>query len=122
MLKRPLFALLLLISVAPRFLGDSIALIWFEGNREYFSEVLCVNQDRPELSCKGQCQLAKMLKAQEAPEAPILPETPDNLPFVLISNLDFGIPADGRISHNPSCDRQNHSEWTSAPALPPPRV
>lgn len=42
-------------------------------NKEYIAEVLCENQDEPELHCNGICQLKKRLKKAEdkEKEAPI---------------------------------------------------
>ena len=34
-------------------------------NYDYISKVLCINKDKPELSCKGTCQLMKKLQQQE---------------------------------------------------------
>lgn len=34
-------------------------------NYDYISKVLCINKDKPELSCKGSCQLMKKLQQQE---------------------------------------------------------
>jgi hypothetical protein len=35
-------------------------------NYDYISKVLCINKDKPEMSCKGTCQL--MIKLQEKQE------------------------------------------------------
>lgn len=40
---------------------------------EYYQEVLCENQDRPELNCNGKCALAEKLAAQSSPERPEIP-------------------------------------------------
>lgn len=43
----------------------------------YYAEVLCVNQDKPELECNGRCALMTELNALENPgdtEAPVLPD------------------------------------------------
>ena len=34
-------------------------------NYDYISKVLCINKDKPELSCKGKCQLMKKLEEQQ---------------------------------------------------------
>ncbi|CAL2087030.1 hypothetical protein [Tenacibaculum sp. 190524A05c] len=34
-------------------------------NYDYIAKVLCINKDKPELSCNGKCQLMKKLKQQE---------------------------------------------------------
>lgn len=40
---------------------------------EYYQEVLCENQDRPELNCNGKCALAEKLAAQPTPDQPEIP-------------------------------------------------
>jgi len=121
-MNRLLPALLLMLSLAPRLLGDSLALLWFEGNRAYFSEVLCENKDRPEMGCKGQCQLAKMLDTPEEPLAPVLPETPEALPFILIALPSLSIPLAWSTELKPDFDPTACMEWKSTPAIPPPRA
>ncbi len=40
-----------------------------------YSNVLCENKDKPELSCKGTCQLAEKLNLMESSDTkPVLPE------------------------------------------------
>ncbi|MGS2738469.1 hypothetical protein [Sinomicrobium sp. M5D2P17] len=34
-------------------------------NEDYIAEYFCVNKDRPELQCNGQCYLARQLKKQQ---------------------------------------------------------
>lgn len=34
-------------------------------NRDYIAEVFCINKDKPELSCNGQCYLMKSLKEKQ---------------------------------------------------------
>jgi hypothetical protein len=33
-------------------------------NYDYISKVLCINKDKPEMRCKGACQLMKKLQQQ----------------------------------------------------------
>ncbi len=35
----------------------------FKINQEYIAKTLCVNKDKPKLSCNGKCVLAKQIKA-----------------------------------------------------------
>jgi hypothetical protein len=37
----------------------------FELNRDYISQVLCVNRAKPQLHCNGKCYLTKKLKESE---------------------------------------------------------
>ncbi|MCC5921674.1 MAG: hypothetical protein LAT68_14810 [Cyclobacteriaceae bacterium] len=41
----------------------------YELNKEYIAQVLCINQDRPELACEGKCFLmSQMDQAKEDPK------------------------------------------------------
>lgn len=49
---------------------------------DYFSKVLCINKDKPELQCNGKCQLSKNL----IETSPV--NTDNNTPAVPTINLD----------------------------------
>ena len=38
-----------------------IPLVEYSFKYDYFSKVLCINKDKPELQCNGKCQLSKKL-------------------------------------------------------------
>jgi hypothetical protein len=40
---------------------------------EYYKNVLCENQDRPELNCNGKCVLAEKFQNAQTPEQPEVP-------------------------------------------------
>jgi hypothetical protein len=43
-------------------------------NKEFIAEALCINKNKPQLNCEGQCHLGKQLeKAAEAEKAPVAP-------------------------------------------------
>lgn len=66
--------LLMLLIVVPKLFYKSGALLAFEVNRDYIANAFCINKDKPELECKGQCHLAEMLQEkEEAPDSPIIP-------------------------------------------------
>ncbi|MEJ8757230.1 hypothetical protein WG947_09505 [Pontibacter sp. H259] len=44
--------------------GKVLVLVDYQANKEYIMEFLCINRDKPQLNCKGKCQLTKKLKAQ----------------------------------------------------------
>ncbi len=48
--------------------------VWlhYQANLRYYTEVLCRNQDTPELNCDGQCVLAERIAATQ-PQAPAAP-------------------------------------------------
>ncbi len=37
-------------------------------NYDFISKILCINKDKPKLSCNGKCQLMKKLKEQQQEE------------------------------------------------------
>ncbi len=43
---------------------------YYQWQFDYFANVLCENQERPELHCDGKCQLAEMLAPAEQKPAP----------------------------------------------------
>lgn len=61
---RKITLLVLLTAVLIQAFGSLCVVISFEVNRAYIAESLCVNRNRPELDCKGQCFLMKNLKAK----------------------------------------------------------
>lgn len=41
---------------------------WFKINQDYIAEELCINRDKPELSCAGKCILNSKLNATQSNE------------------------------------------------------
>ena len=59
---------------------DFVMLAAFKINQEYIAKSLCVNQDKPEMHCKGKCYLKKKIsenKENDQGKAPIA--QPDEL-------------------------------------------
>lgn len=46
-------------------------LLDYAANYTYYSEVLCINKDLPELACKGQCILMQKVQAKAEQENPL---------------------------------------------------
>lgn len=61
MLKR-LSILLMLAIVLNQTFSTIGTLVAFEMNRQYISEVLCVNKNRPEMHCNGKCVLMQRVQ------------------------------------------------------------
>ena len=40
-------------------------LAWYELNKDYITELFCVNKDKPELKCHGKCHLKKQVESQD---------------------------------------------------------
>lgn len=56
-----LFAILLICSLGFHSLAKLGIVAWYEINKDYVADVLCINKDKPELNCKGKCYLKKQL-------------------------------------------------------------
>ena len=61
MLKR-LSILLMLAVVLNQTFSTIGTLVAFQMNRQYISEVLCVNKNKPELHCEGKCVLMQRMQ------------------------------------------------------------
>ena len=59
-----------------------VPLVEYGFKYDYFSKVLCINKDKPELQCNGKCQLSKNLKET----APV--KSDSNTPLIPTINLD----------------------------------
>lgn len=57
------FILILLLSVQT--FSKWLILLEYRVNQDYIAKVLCENKSKPELKCKGKCQLMKQLDAAE---------------------------------------------------------
>ncbi|GAB5476131.1 MAG: hypothetical protein Mars2KO_42300 [Maribacter sp.] len=50
--------------------------VWidFLANNEYIKEVLCINKERPKLSCNGKCYLMQQLQEKQSQQEQELPQ------------------------------------------------
>ena len=62
-LKR-IFIFLLLVSVLNQTFNTIGTLVAFQMNRQYITEMLCVNKNRPELQCNGKCVLMQRMQSE----------------------------------------------------------
>ncbi|HEY0898256.1 MAG TPA: hypothetical protein VGD90_02935 [Sphingobacteriaceae bacterium] len=60
-----LTAIILILMMQIATFASWVAYAGFELNREYITQVLCVNRSKPQLSCLGKCYLNKMQKKAE---------------------------------------------------------
>lgn len=59
-----------------------VPLVEYALNYKYISEVLCVNKDKPQMSCSGKCYLKKQVKASVEKTIPNQKEPKNNtLPY-----------------------------------------
>ena len=69
-------ALILSIILAPLVMQVSV-LSWYQINKGYITEVLCVNRNMPEMHCDGKCVLAQKLKQASREKANDLSAIPE---------------------------------------------
>jgi len=63
-----LIAFLLIFVCSATSLSNISAITGFELNQQYITKAFCVNKDKPQLHCNGQCYLRKKLKQAEEKE------------------------------------------------------
>lgn len=58
-------------------------LIDFKVNQDFIAEVLCMNKDKPEMACNGQCYLARQFrKTEERKDKPVPASKTEQLEWV----------------------------------------
>lgn len=73
-------------------------------NYDYISKVLCINKDKPEMSCKGTCQLMKKLQQQKDNDYESLRIHMEEYPigFVKLLSIDFVAYVDKKLAKHPT--------------------
>lgn len=69
---RKVVAILLILVLLTPVLGKLGVWLHYQANLRYYAEVLCENQDKPDLNCDGHCVLAQRLAATN-PQPPAAP-------------------------------------------------
>lgn len=114
---RRLIAILLALVLLLPVLGKLAVWAHYESNLRYYAEVLCRNQDKPELNCDGHCILAERLAATQ-PSPPAAPHG-QVMQFEL-SAFDLGKPITPLSIHT-KCSRWLFGEL-GATTLPLPAL
>lgn len=57
-------------------------------NYDYISKILCINKDKPEMGCKGKCQLMKKLEQQQEDDFNSLRISMEEYPIGFVSILN----------------------------------
>lgn len=70
---RKAFALIMIAAISLHTGGKAFLFFWYKVSNGSFTEVFCVNQDRPQLHCNGQCKIGKLLKQQREEEQKQIP-------------------------------------------------
>ncbi len=78
MKRIPLCILILLVAVQS--FSKWLILLDYRMHQDYVAQVLCENREKPQLLCKGQCQLRKKLAAENA-DASAHESTPKKVQF-----------------------------------------
>lgn len=68
-IKQNCMLLLAFVMVFKAFLAPAVYLD-FKLNQDYISKVLCINREKPQLECNGQCILMKKMKKSQEAESP----------------------------------------------------
>lgn len=63
-MKRAVVPILILLMLAQTF-SQWLIVMDYEINKDYIAKVLCENKNRPQLKCKGKCQMMKKLAEEE---------------------------------------------------------
>ena len=63
-------------------------LLEYYSNQDFFAKVLCINQDKPELACNGQCILMQKLKKANTETNSPVSEAP--MPKVNLKDYPIG--------------------------------
>lgn len=66
-MKRLVYIMLAALVMAQSLVNVSIGL-YYQFNKAYIAQKLCVNANKPQLHCNGQCYLSKMLKKADERE------------------------------------------------------
>lgn len=72
---KKLVTISLLFCILLSSLGQSVILVHYLINKNYYATVLCENKAKPKMNCHGKCHIMKEMKEQEkreqSPTAPI---------------------------------------------------
>lgn len=63
MLLKRILTFLMLVAVLNQTFNTVSTLVAFQVNRQYITEMLCINKNRPELECHGKCVLMQRMQA-----------------------------------------------------------
>lgn len=121
-----LLAILLLVSVSCQFAAKMGIVVWYEANKDYVSDVLCINKDAPEKKCNGKCYLKKQLdkvenNANDDKETPVkktenqLPEFVTSVFFVIHKQISLST-----LTHTTTYTNLYNYQHSSSLFHPPP--
>ena len=67
---RPIIAVLLLALFSSALVRPVLSYVEYWANQDFIADVLCINKDKPQMQCNGQCHLSAQLeKATDSEES-----------------------------------------------------
>src|SRR5690554_5299900 len=84
--KNKSMLLLATVMLFKAFLAPAV-FIDFKLNQDYISKVLCINRDRPQLACDGQCILMQKMKSTQDGDHPEQSQSPKTQLLEIFSEL-----------------------------------
>lgn len=101
-------------------------LIEYYANKDFFATVLCINKDKPELKCNGQCILMQKLKKvarEESSPAPVPKVSFEDYPIGFISCLNPSLQQfSDALATGKSLYRVNYYSVSGTDLFHPPRA
>lgn len=85
---RNVFGLVFLVLYLVALIRPLAPLLEYYSNQDFFAKVLCINQDKPELACNGQCILMQKLKKANTDTSSPVSEAP--MPKVNLKDYPIG--------------------------------
>lgn len=82
----------------------------FYANRDYVAKVLCINRDKPEMKCKGACQLKKQLEKDNENQSKSNLEKNFKEVIVYFQNTCYPVPIHNEFKWT---DRKYHHFFTT---------
>ena len=96
---------------------------YFQANRDYIAEVLCVNKEKPMTMCMGQCFLDRNLSLahDETPkQAPTATKLSGEGPVFLAADFQIDLNRNPLDVENSSAPQQLHSFYSNRAFFHPP--
>lgn len=69
--SKSIFSILLLVLFFGYTFSGILTYADYYVNKEYIAEVLCVNKDKPDMHCEGNCFLGKQLEKENNEQSPV---------------------------------------------------
>lgn len=106
---------------------DWVDVAYYELNKEYITDVFCINKSKPEMLCSGKCYLGDQLEQNQQDEEQMPNSTVDKSVFVLYPPQVAGLPLSEwstpvpRIKNNLEYTESFHDHtWYNRLFRPPP--